>query len=359
MSSSRAGSPSIFSAVARRRKWQPRCCAPCAWRCSGPRARGAGQHAGRGPCGAPREDRASAEQAQHGGRGSERGAAGRADSFSMASSSGNVRSGTHSSNPSRQTSDSSVTPPPAALRRSSLRRTGPTGTPLMPTYHSSVLELDDRTAMAADTEDGSSLGEQRPLSRTHPPGRRGLPVGADRAWAPHERQPARAARSGAHRHRTGEAARRGHGGRGAGVPDAAAWTAPWEAGHPGGGPGLGPSSVGILVATEVSVTDASTSIMLPHLRHFIRTVRPATLSSAIWYFALQFSQRNFMQGLPGPSDCGGRPWGSERTRLFGRLGVVAERRPPRSTGFEPGLGESLEAAAPRWPRAPRRRARRR
>jgi len=65
-------------------------------------------------------------------------------------------------------------------------------------------------------------------------------------------------------------------------------------------PVLGPSSVGILAATEVSVTDASTSIMLPHLRHFMRTVRPATLSSAIWYFALQFSQRNFMQGLPGP-----------------------------------------------------------
>src|SRR5215468_6331584 len=81
-----------------------------------------------------------------------------AASRSRATSSGNVRSGSHSSNPSRQTSDSSVMAPEAALRRSSLRRTGPTGTPLMPTYHSSVLELDDRTAIAAETADGSSFG---------------------------------------------------------------------------------------------------------------------------------------------------------------------------------------------------------
>jgi hypothetical protein len=56
-----------------------------------------------------------------------------------------------------------------------------------------------------------------------------------------------------------------------------------------------PCSCGIFAATDVSVTEASTSIMWPHLRHFIRTVRPATLSSAIWYFALQFSQRNFIR----------------------------------------------------------------
>src|SRR3954464_3432278 len=72
------------------------------------------------------------------------------DSLSMALNSGNVRRGTHSSNPSRQTSDSSLINPADALRRSSLRRTGPTGTPLMPTYHSSVLALDDKTAIAAD-----------------------------------------------------------------------------------------------------------------------------------------------------------------------------------------------------------------
>jgi len=58
-------------------------------------------------------------------------------------------------------------------------------------------------------------------------------------------------------------------------------------------PTFGPS--GNLEATEVSVTDASTSIMWLHFRHFIRTVRPATFSSAIWYFALQFSQRNFIR----------------------------------------------------------------
>jgi len=35
--------------------------------------------------------------------------------------------------------------------------------------------------------------------------------------------------------------------------------------------------------------------MWPHLRHFIRTERPATFSSLIWYFALQLGQRNFIQ----------------------------------------------------------------
>src|SRR6185503_12679257 len=82
-----------------------------------------------------------------------------ADSLSIAASSGNVRSGTHSSNPSRHTSDSSVMRPLAALRRRSLKRTGPTGTPLIPTYHSSVEELDESTAMAADTDAGSSFAE--------------------------------------------------------------------------------------------------------------------------------------------------------------------------------------------------------
>ncbi len=38
-----------------------------------------------------------------------------------------------------------------------------------------------------------------------------------------------------------------------------------------------------------------TWIMKPHLRHFMRTDRPATFSSAIWYFALQLGQRNFIQ----------------------------------------------------------------
>jgi hypothetical protein len=33
----------------------------------------------------------------------------------------------------------------------------------------------------------------------------------------------------------------------------------------------------------------------PHFLHFIRTDRPATFSSAIWYFALQLGQRNFIR----------------------------------------------------------------
>jgi hypothetical protein len=36
------------------------------------------------------------------------------------------------------------------------------------------------------------------------------------------------------------------------------------------------------------------SIACPHLRHFILTARPTSFSSAIWYFALQLGQRNFM-----------------------------------------------------------------
>src|SRR6478752_6348407 len=58
-------------------------------------------------------------------------------SSTIASSSGYVLSGRQSSKPSRQTSDSLVTAPEAALERSSLKRIGPTGTPLMPTNHSS------------------------------------------------------------------------------------------------------------------------------------------------------------------------------------------------------------------------------
>ena len=51
------------------------------------------------------------------------------------------------------------------------------------------------------------------------------------------------------------------------------------------------------VETLVSVTAARTSIWWPHLRHFMRTVLPATFSSAIWYLALQLSQRNFKGAL--------------------------------------------------------------
>jgi hypothetical protein len=52
------------------------------------------------------------------------------------------------------------------------------------------------------------------------------------------------------------------------------------------------------VETELSVTVAATWIISPHRRHFIRRVRPATLSSLIWYFALQFSQTNFTAAPP-------------------------------------------------------------
>ncbi len=65
--------------------------------------------------------------------------------------------------------------------------------------------------------------------------------------------------------------------------------APGGAAVPGGGGGSDASPP----ATLVSVTAARTSMRCPHLRHFMRTVFPATLSSEIWYFALHWSQRNF------------------------------------------------------------------
>ncbi len=55
------------------------------------------------------------------------------------------------------------------------------------------------------------------------------------------------------------------------------------------------SSLGSFRATEPSVTALLMWMTCPHLRHFIRTERPATFSSAIWYFALQLGQRNFIQ----------------------------------------------------------------
>ena len=50
-------------------------------------------------------------------------------SSTIATSSGNVRRGCHSSNPSRQTSESKLTAPDPAFERSPLSRIGPTGTP--------------------------------------------------------------------------------------------------------------------------------------------------------------------------------------------------------------------------------------
>ena len=59
-------------------------------------------------------------------------------SFTISSSSGNFLSGSHSSNPSRHTSDSPSTAPTAAFSRMTEVRMGPSGTPAQPTYQSSV-----------------------------------------------------------------------------------------------------------------------------------------------------------------------------------------------------------------------------
>lgn len=59
------------------------------------------------------------------------------------------------------------------------------------------------------------------------------------------------------------------------------------------GPGGGAVELGAASALDTWIT-------CPHLRHFIRTERPATFSSPIWYLALQLGQRNFIQ--PGARD---------------------------------------------------------
>jgi hypothetical protein len=58
-------------------------------------------------------------------------------SVTISSSSAKFRSGSHSSNPSRQTSESPSTAPVPAFSRMAASRIGPTGTPAMPTYQSS------------------------------------------------------------------------------------------------------------------------------------------------------------------------------------------------------------------------------
>ena len=55
---------------------------------------------------------------------------------------------------------------------------------------------------------------------------------------------------------------------------------------------LGDAAGACAIALD-SVTSARSSMRCPHLRHFMRTVLPATFSSAIWYFALHCSQKNF------------------------------------------------------------------
>ena len=89
-------------------------------------------------------------------------------------------------------------------------------------------------------------------------------------------------------------------------------------GRGAGAPDLRPVRVGARgTETEVSVTLALTSMRWPQRRHFIRTVLPATLSSPIWYLALQFSQRNF----------NGSAWAKNRCSPVGNLS--GDRSPSR------------------------------
>src|SRR5580658_5938249 len=174
----------------------------------------------------------------------------------IAASSGKDRRGRHSSKPSCHTSESSVTAPSAALRRTSATRTGPTGTPLMATYQSSLAESSDISNGAEDSSSCWTVVLNAPASAP----------GFGAAGRAEVRLAANAVALG-----------------GAGLPAGRGGPAAW--------PGVG--AAGRSVATLVSVTSARTSMRWPHLRHFIRTVLPTILSSAIWYLALHCSQRNF------------------------------------------------------------------
>jgi hypothetical protein len=153
-----------------------------------------------------------------------------------------------------------------------------------------VLVLDESTAIAADTEAWSSLGpetdlEKAPASPAPATGAGAGVFGPDLATGGRDdggAAPVGAGVRGRTPAKLGLIGRGGGGaGRGGGSPDATACTAPFVAETPLEATGLERSLSGFVAATEVSVTDASTSIIWLHLRHFIRTVRPATLSSAI------------------------------------------------------------------------------
>lgn len=181
-----------------------------------------------------------------------------AASRTSCASSGMLLIGLHSSRPSCQQSESSFTAPVAALRRSSEMRTGPTGTPLIATYHSSETE----SSIEAPCEPltlltGASLTFFANAPASAPP-----TAGADGAFG----------------FCADKLVARPPPGLGGGRT-------------PGSGAGGGMLPV-------PSVTAERTSIWCPHLRHFMRTVLPATFSSAIWYFALQLSQRNFTRAEP-------------------------------------------------------------
>ncbi len=217
---------------------------------------------------------------------------------------------------------------------------GPTGTPLIPTYHSSPLAARD----AANDDSGPTLSAKAwesgldveitvrssslsycdamdPSVAATPWADAPLPLFVagspnECCWVAAPRGPAAGARprGGGSRRGGGAAARgadgpRGAGGLGAGgaarvTGRAGSRQRPDEGGgalaDEGGGLSLKPSS---FFAELPSVTDLLMLIRYPHLRHFIRTERPATFSSAIWYLALQEGQRNFI-----PSGPAGERW---------------------------------------------------
>ncbi len=183
-------------------------------------------------------------------------------SRTLAASSGNVRSARHSSRPSCQTRDSSVTAPMAAFRRTSATRIGPTGTPLIATYHSSLAERSDMSnGVDASSSRGCGCG-------------RG---GAAAAALASLRTAVLNAPSSA------LAGRSGFGGilgavRACGPASMVAEVGTGDAVE-AEVPGDARSGTGD--ETLVSVTAARTSMRWPHLRHFMRTVLPTAFSSAI------------------------------------------------------------------------------
>ena len=250
------------------------------------------------------------------------------------------RRGRQSSKPSRQASESPVMSPVPILRAISSRRMGPTGTSLMATCHSSAAagaaagmdarsepaswpslptflrksapsaDVDGRPGAAAATASGVAAGAVA-LAGTRAAGAGpgaalgGTPAGAGAFLGT---PPATAgvlpvvfdAAAGA-----GAAAFAGT--LALGAADVAGTGA-----AAGTATGAGASASGCAGGATLGATPAPRMRMsLPHLRHVMRSVRPATFSSGIWYFALQLSQRNFI----GYGCLGDARWACQRRAI--------------------------------------------
>ncbi len=232
---------------------------------------------------------------------------GRRRCSSKEASCGMSRSGRQSSKPSRHASESPVTAPVPILRAISSRRMGPTGTSLMATCHSSAAA--GGAAGAEARSEPASWPSLPTFLRKSAPSAEGRPVAAatESAEGAGALAGTRAPLASAPAALAGTAAAAFLGTAAAGAGAFAGTLAGARAGTlalatdgtgagPGTATGAGLEAGAAAGGTTLGATPAPRIKMsLPHLRHVMRSVRPETFSSGIWYFALQLSQRNFIE----------------------------------------------------------------